>query len=126
MKTILRIFIILAVTAVIGGLVFLLVNNSSVSTARVGPGRSGDRQFGGHAGFTEGDQPAGFNGGARPDHDRGMEGSGLFSWAETVKNLIVVAVLVVVVAVVERLVKPKRARKVAPVAVSAPPADGKP
>ena len=122
MKTILRIFIILAVAAAIGGLMFLLISRDSASVA--GPGLEGpdDRLFAGREEFSAGNLPAGFSSGMRHGHGEGLDG-GVFSWAETIRNGIVVAVRVALVAWIERMFKPRRARKVAPVGVS--PADGK-
>jgi hypothetical protein len=122
MKTIWRIILILAVAAAIGGLTLLLVNNGSGSAAGPGLERPGGRQFSDRE-FPAGDLLEGFEPGMHAGRGESMEG-GAFSWAETVKNIVVVAVLVAVVALLERLLKPGRARKAASVPVGAPPPGG--
>jgi hypothetical protein len=125
MKTILRILIILVVAAVIGGGTLLLVNNGSASGLGQGVGdNSLGRHLPGSGEMVPGAVPESFRQGRGPGHGQGLEG-GAFSWSESIKNIGIVAVLIIVVALFERLIKAARTRKVARVAVSAPEPDGK-
>lgn len=120
MKTILRIFIILAVAALIGGGILALVNASGNSSMTYNLEGGADMEHEGRlpqdtGGFTPGQFPEGMGRG----HHGGEEGS-FFSWIETVRNLIVVIVLIVIVSLIERTNRKARARKAAKIAVMPP------
>jgi hypothetical protein len=118
MKTILRIFLILLVAAVIGGGTYLLVNNGSTSALGQTAGEgSGERHRPGSGNLVPGQAPDGFVPGSGRGHGEGMEG-GAFLWAESIKNIGIVAVLVIVVVLFERLLKGARRKKAAPVVVN--------
>lgn len=96
MKTLGRIFIILAVTALVAGALYLIFNGNSAGT-------SSDFRPQGEAGFQPGGARPDFEGG-RPDRD-GMAGGWIFG---TLKNLVVVSVLVAVIVLPKSLGKRKR------------------
>lgn len=91
MKTVGRILIILAVAAVIAGLVVAVVNVSGAGAAQV----TGQGQFHGNGFFTQG----------RGVPESGRSVSSSFSMIETIKNLALVGLITVVVAIFERLLK---------------------
>jgi hypothetical protein len=91
MKTVGRILIILAVAAVIAGLVVTVVNVSGVGAAQV----TGQGQFRDNGFFTQGSGVPG----------SGRSVSSSFSMIETIKNLALVALITAVVAIFERLLK---------------------
>jgi len=126
MKTILRILLILNVAALIGGAAYLLLNSGTVSSAGFPEGSSlgeSGRQIPDAGGFTPGEFQEGMGrGGER--HGEGMEG-GAFSWGETVKNFVIIAILVIVVALVEGVIKRARRRKAVPVIVNSGEPEGK-
>lgn len=126
MKTVLRIFIILLVAAAISGVTLLLVNNGSTSTLGQTVGESsGEQHSPGSRNLVPGQAPDGFVPGSGRGHGEGMEGGGAFSWADSIKNIGIVAGFILVVALFERLIKAARTRKAARVPVSAPEPDGK-
>ena len=116
MKSVMRIFIILTVVAVICGVTFLLVNNGS--TPALGSlGEPGERHLPGSDEFTSGDFPDGFE---REGHhglrDR-LEGRA-FSWLETIRTIVIVAAVVIIVSIIDRISRKQKAKRFAPVAVS--------
>lgn len=91
MKTIEHILIILAVAAVIAGLVVTVVNVSGAGAAQV----TGQGQFHSSEFFTQGSGVPG----------SGRSVSSSFSMIETFKNLTFIALITAVVAIFERLLK---------------------
>jgi hypothetical protein len=117
MKTVLHILIILVVAVVVGGVTLALVNTSG-SAASVNQARNGfgDRQISGSGIFIPGQAPTGSNVNFRSDRGGRLDG-GTFSWGVTIKNIVIVAVLIALVALFERLLKAARTPKVARVPV---------
>jgi hypothetical protein len=117
MKTILRILLILVAAVIVGGITLALVNSSG-STASLAQTRGGfgERHIAASGDFVPGQAPTGANGNFRPDRGGRLEG-GAFSWAEMLKNVVIVAVLIAVVALLERLLKAARLPKLARVTV---------
>jgi hypothetical protein len=116
MKTILRIFIIMVVALVIAGVTLSVVNANGTQTALV----SG-QGFTDNGNFVPGQRPEGIGiGGPRSGRD-GVGGSSL----EMVKNIIIVVVFIIGVALVERFVKGIRRDKPTPVPVSTEQPDRK-
>jgi len=118
MKTVLRIFIILLAAVVIGGVTLALVNTNG-SAASVSQTRDGfrDRQFSGSSDSAGVQPPSGVNGNFRPDHGGERIGGGAFSWATVMGDFLLVVVVIVLVALFERLLKAVRTPKVARVPV---------
>jgi hypothetical protein len=115
MKTVLRILIILVSAIAIGSVALALVNSSG-SAASTNQVRFSDRQFPGSGNLTQGQAPTGTNANFRPDRGNRFEG-GLFSWLSIIQNLVIVAVLVLIVALFERMLKAMRTPQVARVPV---------
>jgi hypothetical protein len=107
MKTILRIVIILAVALGIAGVTLLAVNASDAGTAQPSRFREAAGSQGGRQSPGQGQEqlPEGFVPGNRlwPGHAENERG--VFSLAETIKNIVIVAIIVLVVAFIERLEK---------------------
>ena len=116
MKTILRIFIILAVALAIVGVTLAAMNANSTGTVQAFEAGAG-RSLPGASGLVPGQAPEGFErGGFRAGLNE--MNSGLFSLGETIKNVVIVTVFVLVVVLVERLLKARRTNKTTPVPVS--------
>ena len=115
MKTIIRILIILAVAAVVVGLTLAIVNSSGTSAPQLGEGR----QFPGSA--DPGARPLGFDFGQGEGQPRGEGGvgAGAFSMMETVKNIVVIVLIVAVIAALEWSLKTMHRKHSAHVLVSA-------
>jgi len=122
MKTIGRILIILMVAGAIVGLTLLVVNVSGMQASQPfarGEGSSFDgfSSEAGQANLGPGQFTPGFERGElRPDGERGTRG--VFSPAETLKNIAIVAVIVAIFAAVERLLKVIRGKRFAQAPVS--------
>ncbi len=128
MKTVGRILIILAVAVAIAGVTLLAVNVSGAQASQ----SFGERQFStgqepnagnsssglGQAGLAPGRFGSDSDRGGF-DADRGGEGGGVFSLAEVLKNIAIVAVIVLIVTAVERLLKVIRRKRLAQVPVNA-------
>ena len=116
MKTILRIFIIIAVALAIVVVALVAVSANGTGTVQAFEG-GGERSIPGAGSFIPGQAPVGFEReGSGAVHDK--RGSGIFSLGETIKNVVVVTVFVLVVASVERLLKARGVKKATPVPVS--------
>jgi hypothetical protein len=104
MKTILRIVIVLVASAVISGITWVIVDTggTSASIESTGEGSGGRQQASGE--IPEGELPRRGMGGGR--HGEALEGE--FSGIETVRNLVIVIVLVVAVALFEYFLHKKR------------------
>jgi hypothetical protein len=115
MKTLLRILVILVAAGLIAGLAVAIVNVSGAQAAQPIDGA----QF--HSGqFVPRNGQGDFHGG------RGGELNGSFALAETLKNLIVVAVIVAAVAVLERTFKLIRRKRPAEAPVQSDRPDPRP
>jgi hypothetical protein len=114
MKTILRIAIILLAVVAIGGVTLALVKASSAaaSTSETHAGNGGE----GSSQDAAGQLPARLEGRGRGLHGNRIE-EGTFSWDETLKNLIIVAIFIAAVVLFERLLKNTRRETVARVPV---------
>jgi hypothetical protein len=116
MKTVGRILIILAAAMVVVGATLAITNSSSStqSAASAPPGEEfrprGERHGNLDAGeaLVPGQRPEGFGAGSRPDHD---ERGGAFVSVDLIKNLVIIAGVVLVVTLLERLLKTRHRRK---------------
>ena len=112
MKTILRIVIILIASAIISGITWVIVEASEPSSTleNTREGYGGGRQQGGELSegeLSEGELPRRGMGGGR--HGEALEGE--FSGIETIRNFVIVTVLVAAVALIEILLQKRRKRR---------------
>jgi hypothetical protein len=116
MKTIIRLFIILSIALGISGVTLGAVNASGTGTAQTfEAGRVGSAPIG--SGLT-GQALAGFEHGGFSSRSSKLNG-GIFSLGETLKNIGIVVVFVLVVALIENQLKQTRGeRRAIPVPVS--------
>jgi hypothetical protein len=112
MKTFLRIVIILAASAIISGITWVIVEagDGSLTMENTGEGYGEGRQQGGELSegeLSEGELPRRGMGGGR--HGKAQEGE--FSGIETIRNFVIVTVLVAAVALIEFLLEKRRKRR---------------
>jgi hypothetical protein len=120
MKTVLRIIIILAAALAIAGVTLVAVNASGTGTAQFAGGGLGENHVPGSGeGWRQGGGPFAGGQGLRPQGDGFRnERGGAFAWAETLKNIVIIAILVLAAALTERLIRKLRKPKPVPVMAS--------
>ena len=111
MKTVLRICIILAVTLAICAIALVMADNAGIIRVHSQGGGGENLSVEGYQSSGQGSgQGRGYgkgNGGESHSEGDGI-GSGTSAWVETIKNLGIAAVFILVVTFVERLVKKSR------------------
>jgi hypothetical protein len=120
MKTVLRIIIILGAALVVSGGALLIVNTGGTGTTQFPGGGEGRRLEGEYHVPGQGMFPKGSGQGNGLKVGHSEENNGTIPWAVTLKNIAIIAGIVLAVALIERLLRTVRRKKTIPASQEEP------